>query len=264
MYGQVIRVEWLAPRMVRVVLDGDGLADFEPVPWTDQYVNALFIPDGAPDSAPFDIDEARASPPGQRPIGRRYTVRAWDPELRRLTIDFVVHGDEGVAGRWAQAAGPGDRLQMAGPSGAYRPDPDADWHLMIGDESALPAIAASLEHVPAGRLAVAVLLVDGPEHELVLRCPGDLRVTWLHRDADLSAQDLLLRTVEGLTFSPGRVHAFVHGEAGETRAVRRHLIGERGVHREDASISPYWRRNFTDERWREVKNDWLADVETDV
>lgn len=139
--------------MVRVMLGGSGLDGFTPTPWTDQYVNALFVPDGVTYSAPFDLDAARASPTGQRPMGRRYTVRSWDPDTRVLTIDFVVHGDDGIAGRWAQAAQPGNRLQILGPSGAYAPDPDADWHLMVGDESALPAIAASLEQVPVGRPA---------------------------------------------------------------------------------------------------------------
>ena len=75
------------------------------------------------------------------------TVRAWDDDQRELTIDFVVHGDRGYAGPWAQRAQPGDCLQFRGPSGAYAPDPDAAWHLMAGDESALPAIGASLEGV---------------------------------------------------------------------------------------------------------------------
>jgi NADPH-dependent ferric siderophore reductase len=78
---------------------------------TDQYVNALFIPDGAPYSVPFDLDTARAGAPEHRPVGRRYTIRRWDPVDRRVTIDFVVHGDTGFAGRWANHAEVGDRLQ---------------------------------------------------------------------------------------------------------------------------------------------------------
>ena len=264
LYGQVERVERLAPRMVRVVLGGDGLAGFESQPFTDQYVNALFVPEGAPYTVPFDLTAARAGAPRTRPVGRRYTVRAWDPGARLLSIDFVVHGDHGVAGRWAQAARIGDRLQMTGPSGAYAPSPTADWHLMVGDESALPAIAASLEQVPTGVAAIALLLVDGPGHELALHCPGDLQARWLHRETGPPGVDLLLQAVEGLDFPDGSVHGFVHGEAGETRAVRRHLLGDRGVPREQLSISPYWRRDFSDERWREVKADWLAEQERDL
>ncbi|MET0908972.1 MAG: siderophore-interacting protein, partial [Ilumatobacteraceae bacterium] len=269
-YGRVERVERIAPRMVRVVLGGEGLDGYVDTPFTDQYVNALFVPEGAPYSVPFDVDEVRSTAPDHRPRGRRYTIRSWDPDARLLSIDFVIHdadGDEGdadghhpgYAGRWAKHAAPGDLLQIVGPSGGYFPDPDADWHLMVGDESAFPAIAASLERVPVGRTAIAVLVADGPDHEIAFACPGDLRVVWVHREPDRDASEALVGAIAGLEFPAGRVHAFVHGEAGETGAVRRHLLGERGLSRGDHSISPYWRRSFTDERWREVKSDWLAE-----
>src|SRR5688500_16865690 len=100
-YGEVMEVERLTPHMVRVVLGGDGLAEFTPTDFPVQYVNALFVPPGAPYSVPFDVDTVRDGEPEHRPRGRRYSVRAWDPAHRRLTIDFVVHGDVGFAGRWA-------------------------------------------------------------------------------------------------------------------------------------------------------------------
>jgi NADPH-dependent ferric siderophore reductase len=263
MFGEVVEVERLTPRMVRVVMGGDGLAGFTATPWTDQYVNVLFPPPGAPYSAPFDVDAVREEAPEHRPKGRRYTVRSWDPATSRLSIDFVVHGDVGVAGRWASSAAPGDLLQVVGPTGGYAPDPDAGWHLMVGDESALPAIAASLERVPAGAPVIVVVVVDGPDHELALNSPGQLDLVWVHRETEPGSHDLLLEAVESLTFPAGRVHAFVHGEAGEVRAVRRHLLADRGVPKEGASISPYWRRDFTDERWREVKAAWTAETERD-
>jgi NADPH-dependent ferric siderophore reductase len=103
----------------------------------------------------FDPHTVRDThPTDQQPVRRRYTVRTWDPVAGRLTLDFVVHGDSGVAGPWAAAVHPGEVLVFTGPSGGYRPDPDADWHLMVGDESAVPAIAASLEALPAGARAV--------------------------------------------------------------------------------------------------------------
>ena len=264
MYGEVDKVIQLTPSMVRIVLGGDGLADFEPTPFTDQYVNALFLPPGAPQQVPFDVDAARQGPPEHRPAGRRYTIRSWDPATRRVAIDFVVHGDNGVAGRWAHAARVGDRLQIVGPSGGYAPDPTADWHLMVGDESALPAIAASLEQVRAGVSVLVVAVVDGPAHELALESPGDLTVVWAHRDAAPGDRDVLLDAVAAATFPEGVADVFVHGEAGEVRAVRRHLVADRGIAKDGTSISPYWRRGQTDEAWREVKRDWLADVARDV
>lgn len=258
MYGEVEAVVRLSPSMVRIVLGGEGLERFEPTPFTDQYVNALFIPEGAPYSVPFDPEAVRSS--GYRPVGRRYTIRRWDPVDRRVTVDFVVHGDAGFAGRWANRAKVGDRLQMVGPTGGYAPSATADWHLMVGDESALPAICASLEQVRSGLPTVVVVVVDGPDDEISLDCPGDAKVQWVHRQADPGNHGLLLGAVEATEFPAGAVDVFVHGEAGEVRAIRRHLLAERGISKEGASISPYWRRNFTDEAWREVKAAWVAEM----
>jgi NADPH-dependent ferric siderophore reductase len=134
----------------------------------------------------------------------------------------------------------------------------------VGDESALPAIGASLEQVPAGHRVLAVILVDDAAAELALQCPGSLDLTWVHRASEPGADDLLVRTVEKLTFPDGRAQAFVHGEAGEVRSMRRHLLADRGIPKEGSSISPYWRRTLTDEQWRAVKADWLAQTESDV
>ena len=111
----VVSVEPLTPHMIRVVVGGDDLDGLEVGEFTDHYVKLRI---------------------GERT--RTYTVSDWDGE--RLTIDFVVHGDEGVAGPWAAAAKPGDTLELRGPGGAYTPDPDAGWHLMVGDPSVVPAI----------------------------------------------------------------------------------------------------------------------------
>jgi len=260
----VERVEWATPSLVRVVLGGDGLAGFTPSPCTDGYVNVAIPPAGAPYRAPFALDELKGLPAEQRPYRRRYTVRRWDRERRQLTLEIVVHGDAGAGGGWATSARPGDALVFTGPAGAYRPDPAADWHLMVGDESALPAIAASLEAVPAGAPAVVRLVCDGPEHEIALDGRARLDVAWLHRTGGPGDEELLAAAVRDLIFPPGRVHAFVHGEAGETRAVRRHLLADRGVAPDDLSCSPYWRRGMTDEAWRRIKAAWNADVERDV
>ena len=249
--------------MVRVVLGGSGLDGFPTVGWTDSYVNLQFVPAGAAYDVPFDDDQVRSLPVEQRPAARRYTVRSWDDRSRELAIDFVVHGDEGVAGRWAQAAGPGDRLQLRGPAGGYRPDPAADWYLLVGDESALPAIAASAERVPAGAPVRVLVEVDGPLDEVELTSPGALEVVWVHRDGGVDGS-LLLDAVRRLDRPAGRVDAFVHGEAVATRALRTLLLGEWRVPREALSVSPYWRRSFTDERWRQVKQEWLAEVERDL
>lgn len=262
MYGTVVRTEVLGPRMVRVVLGGEGLAAFEPSAFTDQYVNALFPPADAVYDVPFDPEDARVR--AQPPRGRRETVRRWNPDRRELTIDFVGHGDVGHAGPWSMRTKPGDRLQLTGPAGGYAPRPDADWHLLVGDESALPAIAAAVDHLPARARAIVVAIVDGPADRIELSGDDAVEVVWVHRADHPDDPDALLEAVRDLVFPPGTPHAFVHGEAGEVRAIRRHLLAERGVPREGQSISPYWRREHTDEQWREIKRQWLAESELDV
>jgi NADPH-dependent ferric siderophore reductase len=264
MHGRVRDIEWPTPVIARVTLEGEGLAAFAPVPFTDSYVNVAIPPADAPYAAPFALDELRALPREQRPFRRRYTVRRWDAAARRLTLEIVVHSDEGAGGPWVAGAQPGDALVFTGPAGAYRPDPEADWHLMVGDESALPAIAASLEAVPEDAPVLVRLVCDGPDHELALDTPGRLDLAWLHRDGGSDDEELLARAVSALELPAGRLHAFVHGEAGETRAVRRHLLADRGVDPDRLSCSPYWRRGMTDEAWREIKAAWNADVARDV
>lgn len=265
MHARVRTVTRLTPSMVRVVLGDGDLDSFEMPDDTDVYVNLAFPPADAPYGEVFDPQQVRDEHPADvQPARRRYTVRGWDAETQELTLDFVVHGDEGVAGPWAANATKGDVLVFQGPGSGYRPDPGADWHLLVGDESALPAIAASLEAVPAGASVVVRLLCDGPDHELGLTTPGDLDLQWLHRTRTEADVDLLVDAVRALELPTGRVHAFVHGEADEIRALRRHLLVDRGVSRADMSCSPYWRRTMADEAWRAVKREFVAAMDADI
>lgn len=263
-HGQVVTTEWLTPTLVRVVLGGEGLAGFAVPDDTDTYVNVAIPPADAPYDDVFSPADVRESHPKEAwPARRRYTVRGWDAVTGLLTLDFVVHG-HGAGGPWAAGAKPGDVLVFEGPGSGFHPDPSADWHLLIGDESALPAIAVSLEAIPAGSRAVVRLVCDGPDYEVPLTCPGELDLVWLHRTGADDDVDLLADAVADVAFSEGRVHAFVHGEADEIRAIRRHLISDRGVPRADMSCSPYWRRTMTDEAWRAVKREYVAAMDADV
>jgi NADPH-dependent ferric siderophore reductase len=265
MHAYVVSTEWLTPAMVRVVLGGGDLDGFAMVDATDAYVNLAFRPAGASYGPVFDCAAVKESRPRDEwPARRRYTVRRWDEGARQLTIDFVVHGDTGVAGRWASSAAVGDVLVLEGPAGGYRPDASADWHLLVGDESALPGIAASLEALPPGVPAVVRLVCDGPDHEVPLTSPGALDLQWLHRNRTSDDGALLVRSLEALDFPAGRVHAFVHGEAEEIRVVRRHLLMQRGLRRADMSCSPYWRQTMTDEAWRQVKRQFVEAMEAEV
>jgi NADPH-dependent ferric siderophore reductase len=200
------------------------------------------------------------APEDERPKVRTYTVREWDDERGLLTIDFVVHGDEGIAGPWAAAAAPGDTLQLRGPGGGYAPDPDADWHLLAGDISVIPAISATLPRIPAGRPVHVFLQVHGSEEQVELTSPGDLELHWLHDDAD----ETVAVAIAALDFPSGTPQVFLHGEATSVRLARRHLVADRGVPAERLHASGYWKRTLTDEGWREAKAAWNTQVESET
>jgi NADPH-dependent ferric siderophore reductase len=250
--------ERITPQMMRVVLGGDALADFDAGEFTDHYVKLQLPAPGADYRSDFDDTEIRATRPRELwPRTRTYSVRSWDPDRQQLTLDFVVHGDTGVAGPWAANAQPGDTLQLRGPGGAYTPDPNAGWHLLVGDASVIPAIAASLPRIPEGVPVHVVLEVDGTEEEQPLATPGDLRLQWLHREHGPGEDPgLLLGAVQALELPSGRGHVFVHGEATAVRVVRRHLAIDRGLPTEAQSASGYWKVRRTEEGWREDKPEW--------
>lgn len=255
------RTEQLTPHMVRLVLGGEGLDGLEADEFTDHYIKVLFAPEGVSYPEPFDMEQIRADLPREQwPTTRTYTVRGWDAAAGELTVDLVVHGDEGLAGPWAARAQVGDPVRFLGPGGGYAPDPAADWHLLVGDESALPAIAASLERAPAGAVVHAFVEVAGPEEEQKIAAPDGVALTWLHR-GDRPVGEALVAAVRELDFPAGDVHAFVHGEAGFVKDLRRYLRVERDVPRERLSVSGYWRLGKTDEAWRAVKREWNEQVE---
>ncbi|MFC9396122.1 siderophore-interacting protein [Streptomyces sp. NPDC057027] len=259
--ARVVHTERITPHMVRVVLGGPGLDGFAADTYTDHYVKLLFAPEGVSYPEPFDMERIRAEfPREQWPTTRTYTVRAWDPVHRELTIDFVVHGDEGLAGPWAARAQAGETVRFLGPGGGYAPDAAADWHLLAGDESALPAIAAALEQLPEGARAHALIEIADAAEEQKLATATGIEVTWLHR-GDRPAGEALVEAVTALDFPADDVHAFVHGEAGFVKELRRHLRLDRGVPRERMSISGYWRLGKTDEGWRAMKREWNDQVE---
>ncbi|MDX2676173.1 siderophore-interacting protein [Streptomyces sp. NY05-11A] len=259
--AQVVRTERLTPHMQRVVLGGAGLAGFAAGDCTDHYVKLLFGPDGVTYPEPFDLEHIRAEfPREQWPVTRTYTVRDWDAEHRELTLDFVLHGDEGLAGPWAARVQPGETVRFMGPGGAYAPDAAADWHLLAGDESALPAVAAALESLPAGALAHAFIEVAGPEEEQ--KIDSDVEVVWLHR-GDRPVGERLVEAVRALEFPEGRMHAFVHGEAAFVKDLRKLLRVELQIPREDLSISGYWRLGHDEDGWQASKREWNARVEAE-
>jgi len=262
--ARVLRTERLTPHLVRVVLGGPGLAPFVADAHADSYVKLVFVPQGERPLAPdgrVDLDAVRAAlPDGVAPRLRAYTVRRFDPSARELTIDVVVHGDAGLAGPWAAGLTGGEEVLVSGPGGAWSPAGDVDHHLLVGDASALPAIAVALERMPADARGHALVEVHGPDDELALTAPAGVEVHWVHA-APAAPGRRLVDAALALPWPGGRIGAFVHGEACAVKDVRRYLRLERGVAREDLSASGYWRLGVDDEGWRRVKRDWVAQVE---
>jgi NADPH-dependent ferric siderophore reductase len=249
--------------MVRVVLGGEGLARFATRGQTDHYVKLLFPAAGVTYPEPWDVAAIRESfPREQWPTTRTYTVRTWDDEARELSLDFVIHGDEGLAGPWAANAQPGDVLYFSGPGGGYAPDPEADWHLLAGDESALPAIAAALEALPADAEARVFVEVESAEEEQKLDAPDGVVVRWLHR-AGRPIGEPLVEAVTGLGFPEGLPQVFVHGEAGFVKELRRLLRVEKALPLDRLSISGYWRLGHDEDGWQSSKREWNQQVEVE-
>ncbi|WP_306204171.1 siderophore-interacting protein [Actinoplanes sp. RD1] len=261
--GVVTRVEQLTPHMVRVVVGGPGLAAVECGEFSDHYVKVLFPPPGVAYAEPFDMGAIRESMPREAwPITRTYTVRKWLPEVPEMWLDFVVHGDEGIAGPWARGAKPGDVVRFMGPGGAYAPDAAAAWHLIAGDESALPAIAATLERMPAGAKVHAFIEVEDASEEQKLETPADAEITWLHRGTT-PVGELLVGAVRELTWPEGDVQAFVHGEANFVKEFRRLLRVEKQIPMAQLSVSGYWRRGMNEDGWQSSKREWNQQIEAE-
>lgn len=273
---EVVSSEQLSPHMVRVVLGGNntggrngnsgGFGTFAPGENTDSYVKLVFPPSGVDVSTletPLTMDSFSGLPPEQQPTVRTYTVRRVDAERGEITIDFVVHGEHGVAGPWAAAAEPGQPAYLMGPSGAFSPDPEADWYLFAGDEAALPAIGAALEALPADAVGRAYIEVAGPDDQIELTAPEGVSVIWIYRGgrADLVPEEKagdhapLIAAVKETLWLPGQVQVFIHGEAQAVmHNLRAYIRKERGIDAKWASsISGYWRRGRTEETFRQWK-----------
>lgn len=244
----VLRTEWLTPHMVRVILGDPGFDSFVPNACTDAYAKLEF---GSPEA----------------PVLRTYTVRSVDPSAREIAIDFVVHGDAGVAGPWAAAAAAGDILTLRGPGGAFAPDPAADWYLFAGDETAIPAISASVEKLDASAVGRVIIEVAGSDDEIAFDAPAGVDVTWIHRGdtADRIGDEAsgdnapLVAAVRDTEWLPGDAQVFIHGEAQAVmHNLRSYVRNERGVPARSASISGYWRRGRTEEGFRVWKSELAA------
>lgn len=232
----VLRTERVTPRTVRVTVGGADLTTF-PGGGGDQHIVLYFYEPGVPLPEPLTLASARTLLGQVRPAMRSYTVRRFDPVAGELDVDFVLHDAAGVAVRWAASARPGDDLIVVGPSPAYLPDPLVPRHLLVGDETALPAIDALLAALPAGAATAVVEVADAAEEQDL---PGT--VHWLHRDGrPAGTPDLLLDRVRELGIAGRDVAVWAAGERTVMHALRAHLLGDAGLDRGQVRTTMYWR-----------------------
>lgn len=236
-----LRVQWVEPvsaHFVRVRLAGDDLRDFVSASFDDHIKLMLPAQDGGPLVLPEAGPDGPAMPPGaERPTMRDYTPRHFDSAAGTLDIEFVLHG-EGRASEWAARARPGDEVGVGGPRGSFVVPTGFDWHLLVGDETALPAIARRLEELPEGVRVIAVIETTDPEDRRALSSRADLRVHWVSTDA----ADTLARVVAGLRLPTGEGFAWAAGEAASMLAVRQALITGHGLDKTRVRASAYWKR----------------------
>jgi NADPH-dependent ferric siderophore reductase len=252
--------EWLSPHTVRITAAGPGFEALRMNDFTDKYAKILFVDPSLGLTPPYDLAALRESlSPDQQPVTRTYTLRRADPERQELTIDFVVHGDRGIAAPWAARAEPGDLLTMSGAGGAYRPDPDCDWHLFVGDESALPAICSALEALPADARGLAYLETSDPGEYLDATPPSGVQVSWLHRPEPGSRPRLLADALAAGPWLSGRADVFAHGERESMKAVRAALKARLGDG-DQLSLSGYWAAGRTEDVFQSEKRQPIGQI----
>ncbi|WP_375687695.1 siderophore-interacting protein [Pseudooceanicola sp. LIPI14-2-Ac024] len=223
----VSAVETLTPHMVRITFSGEELADFVSL-------------------APDDHVKLRFPSGGEEPLMREYTPRAFDTDAGRLVIDFALH-EAGPATAWALAASPGDTLVIGGPRGSAVVAPVFDWWLLIGDETALPAIGRRLEELAPGAQAVSLVAVPGAADEQLFDTAARHAAHWVHRPVAAAAEAApLLDAARTLSLPDGRGYVWIAAEARVARALRDHFLNDRGHPKDCMKAAGYWTQGLAD------------------
>ncbi|MDM0022736.1 siderophore-interacting protein [Variovorax saccharolyticus] len=239
---EVRAVQRITPHLIRITLGGDDLAGFNS-PGFDDHAK-LFFPDPATGqlTVPTSGPEGPVWPPGQKPAMRDYTPRRHDSAAGTLEIDFALH-DAGPATQWAESVRPGEMVGVGGPRGSFIIPTAFDWHLLVGDDTALPAISRRLAELPAGSRAVVLAEVDSEADEIPFETQAALELRWVHRrGAEPGTGSPLLDALRGMQLPEGDFHAWVACESGAAKTLRSHLVGERGAHPKWVKAAGYWRR----------------------
>ena len=251
----VLETTEVSPHLVRLRLGGDESFDhITSNEATDKYVKLLFADPAHGLVPPYDMAELREQSPEKLPSRRTYTVREIDLEEKWLTIDFVIHDDDGIAGPWAKNAKPGDTLVLSGAGGKYAPAAESDWHLLIADLSAIPAVSSALEAMPEGARGVLLANVADTADRILPEVPAGLEVRWVDSD------DELIAAVRDLDWFEGAAQVFAHGERETIKAIRK-VLKDREVPREALSVSAYWARGRAEDQFQAEKREPIGQID---
>lgn len=255
---EVLERRQVTENLLRITLGGEGFANLRRNHQTDAYVKLLIPQPGSALTPPFDLDAIRAEAPEELPARRTYTVRHWDDENQRIDIDMVVHGDDaGMAVAWALETEVGDRIAMSGAGGGYSPEADSARHLLIGDHAALPAIAAALEAMPADARGDVLIHLDHEADVQELSAPEGVEVQWV-----IGPREALLARVEELEIPQTEgLQVFCHAERGLTKQLRKHLVVERSIPRDQISISAYWALGRIEDQFQAEKREAIGKID---
>ncbi|KXF77456.1 phage tail protein [Paramesorhizobium deserti] len=254
---RVVSAHNMTPHMRRVRLKGRNLGRFA---YGGLHIRLLFPPKGVAEPQwPVTGEDGRPVwPDGEMKLVHRvYTIRNIDVEKGEVDIDIVIHeGDDTPGSSWALNAKEGDLVGMTGPGGGSAGE--ADWYLLAGDETALPAIGRILEGLPAHAKAVVRIEVDGVAEEQALRSAADVDLVWLHRNGREAGTTTLLQDAVRAVEFPGdgtRLFAWAACEFAAFRAIRTYLRKERKLDRQDHLVVAYWRRGFDGDNARREKDE---------
>ncbi|MCG7528388.1 siderophore-interacting protein [Streptomyces sp. OfavH-34-F] len=243
--AEVVRTAPVGAGLLRVTLGGPGTEGFE-AHAPDEHVKLIFRePEGT-----LRLPERNGAMlrwPRPLPTSREYTVRRYDPATGEIDIDIAVHAG-GLASDWAAKAQPGDTIHVAGPPGGLIVPPSYDRYLLVGDLTALPAVARWLEELPRTARGWAFVEVAGAHEEIELDAPEGFEVRWLHRgDRPAGSGDALVRAATAVTVPEGeRAYVWVAGEAGQIKPLRRWVRDELRLDKADYDITGYWKRGVAD------------------
>ncbi|GAB3632136.1 siderophore-interacting protein [Microbacterium shaanxiense] len=254
---EVLRSERLAPHWMRITLGGGEISTFRPMGY-DQWFR-LFIPVGG--EAGLERVPAKAHkmfgylkflriPDGERPVMRNYSVRAYRPATgdrgAEIDVDFVLHGSaaEGTAGpasRWAETCEPGEHVLIIDEGLTFNPERGTDHVVLVGDETALPAIASICASLPSTAEGAAIIEVPSADDALEFEHPSGVSIEWITRPNETTPGVLALAALREATLPIEPFHAYAAGEQALASGVRKQLVGERGVDKNSVSFCGYWK-----------------------